>query len=423
LPKSEYVAGIINLKRMQLNRLHSSILRDLNMDLRNILTEKFNQIYKYESNLRLFFAPGRVNLIGEHTDYNGGYVFPCALDIGTYLLVSPRTDKVCRFYSDNFVDSGIIELTLEDLAFNRQHNWVNYPKGVMLQFIEHGTSLNHGFDALFYGNLPNGAGLSSSASIEVVTGLMLNHLYHAEITPLQIALFGQAAENKYIGVNCGIMDQFASIMGKQNQAILLDCNTLKYEYTPLNIENYKLIIANSNKQRGLADSKYNERLIECQTALKLLQQKLDINSLGEINNETLENNKNLIPDLIIYNRAKHAVSENQRTLIAVDKLKSNHISEFGELMNESHLSLQRLYEVTGNELDTLVSSAWKHPGCIGARMTGAGFGGCTVNLVKKEQVDDFIDWVKKSYHKVTNLNADFYIVSPSDGAHEIFLKK
>ena len=263
----------------------------MNHNLIKRLITKFSSLYDNQNKTQLFFAPGRVNLIGEHTDYNGGYVFPCALDIGTYALVAPRSDKICRFYSDNFPDRGTITIKLTNLAFNKEHDWVNYPKGVIRQFKAEKIKIGHGFDILYFGNIPNGAGLSSSASIEVVTGTMLNQLYNANFDPVKIAKLGQKAENKYIGVSCGIMDQFASAMGKNNQAILLDCNTLNYQYAPLDIAGYRLVIANTNKRRGLADSKYNERLQECQTALQLLQTKLKIKSLGEIDLATLEANK------------------------------------------------------------------------------------------------------------------------------------
>lgn len=394
----------------------------MNHNLIKSLITKFSSLYDNQNKTQLFFAPGRVNLIGEHTDYNGGYVFPCALDIGTYALVAPRSDKICRFYSDNFPDRGTITVKLTNLAFNKEHDWVNYPKGVIRQFKAEKIKIEHGFDILYFGNIPNGAGLSSSASIEVVTGTMLNQLYNANFDPVKIAKLGQKAENKYIGVSCGIMDQFASAMGKKNQAILLDCNTLNYQYAPLNTTGYRLVIANTNKRRGLADSKYNERLQECQTALQLLQTELKIKSLGEIDLATLEANKELIKDKTIYKRARHAVSENQRTLSAVAALGKNTLIDFGRLMCESHMSLRDDYEVTGKELDSLVIAAWQHPGCIGARMTGAGFGGCTVNLVIENQVDNFIKEVIAKYQAATGITPDFYLVNPDAGAREIPLE-
>ena len=383
------------------------------------LVNQFTTLFTNANATRLFFAPGRVNLIGEHTDYNGGNVFPCALDIGTYALVRARMDKLCRFYSINFPQQGVIEFDLDNLEFNSQHNWSNYPKGVMTEFIKAGAALTHGFEIIFFGNIPNGAGLSSSASIEVLMGTILNSYFSCNFDPIKIALLGQAAENNYIGVGCGIMDQFASAMGQANHAILLDCNTLNYSYAPLNIAGYKLVIANTNKQRGLADSKYNERLAQCRQALAILQQKLAIKALGEIDLAQLESQADLFSDPLIYQRARHAVSENQRTLAAVAALKANDLIEFGKLMQASHISLRDDYAVTGIELDSLVSAAWEQAGCIGARMTGAGFGGCTVNLVAEAQVADFIQQVAQKYQQRTGLSAEFYVVNPSRGAHEI----
>lgn len=387
--------------------------------IKNQLVNQFEELFTNAKATRLFFAPGRVNLIGEHTDYNGGNVFPCALDIGTYALVAPREDRICQFYSINFPEQGIIEFDLNNLEFNSAHNWANYPKGVLHEFIQAGAKITHGFNIVFLGNIPNGAGLSSSASIEVLTGTLLNSYFATNFDPIKIALLGQAAENNYIGVGCGIMDQFASAMGQANHAILLDCNTLNYSYAPLNIDGYKLVIANTNKQRGLADSKYNERLTQCREALKGLQQQLPITALGEINLTQLEEHAHLIPDSLIYQRARHAVTENQRTLTAVEALHNNNLIKFGQLMQASHISLRDDYAVTGFELDSLVTAAWEQEGCIGARMTGAGFGGCTVNLVAENLVDQFIQQVGIKYQQQTNLSAQFYVVNPSAGAHEI----
>ncbi len=389
------------------------------VEIQKQLTDQFRLLFDNTDSTRLFFAPGRVNLIGEHTDYNGGNVFPCALNIGTYALVAPRKDKLCRFYSINFPDQGIVEFDLNNLEFNSAHNWANYPKGVIHEFIKSGAKITHGLNIVFLGNIPNGAGLSSSASIEVLTGTVLNAYFETKFDPIKIALLGQAAENNYINVGCGIMDQFASAMGKANHAILLDCNTLNYSYAPLNITGYKIVIGNTNKKRGLADSKYNERLAECREALKLLQQQLEINALGEINLTQLEQHANLIANPIIYQRARHAVTENQRTLSAVNALNENNLIAFGQLMKASHISLRDDYAVTGFELDSLVEAAWEQQSCIGARMTGAGFGGCTVNLVAEDLVNDFIMQVTTKYQQKTGLNADFYIVKASTGAHEM----
>jgi galactokinase len=367
----------------------------------------------------VYFAPGRVNLIGEHTDYNGGNVFPCALTFGTYALAKKREDEKLRFYSDNFKELGVIEVNLNDIKYEKAHDWANYPKGVIWAFANEGMKINSGFDVLFYGNIPNGAGLSSSASIELAMGVVLRDLYDFHIDMVDMVKRCKEAENQFIGVNCGIMDQFAIGMGKKDCAILLDTNTLKYEYATVALDGASIVIANTNKRRGLADSKYNERRAECEAALKDLQAELDINLLCEMNEEEFENNKHLIKDEVCIKRAKHAVYENQRTLKAVKALENNDIDLFGKLMNESHVSLRDDYEVTGIELDTLVELAWKRPGVIGSRMTGAGFGGCTVSIVKDEFVNDFISIVGEEYKNKIGYEATFYVAQIGDGARKL----
>lgn len=399
----------------------------MNLEIKSIynnLCAQFEILFNDVIDSKLFFAPGRVNLIGEHTDYNGGHVFPCALNIGTYGLVKPRSDNKCRFYSINFAELGIIEFSLDNLLYDKNHNWANYPKGVIKEFLDRNVNIPHGFDIIFFGNIPNGAGLSSSASIEVLTGTILNKYVQDKdkFTAIQIALIGQAAENNYIGVGCGIMDQFASAMGKANNAILLDCNTLKYQYAPLELDDYKIVIINSNKRRGLADSKYNERLAECREALKIAQTVFQINSLGELSEAQIDSIEQLFTNKIIYKRAKHAVYENQRALNAVYALQNNDLYAFGKFMAESHMSLKNDYEVTGNELDSLVNAASEQDGCIGARMTGAGFGGCTVNIVKADKIEEFVNKVDNIYKMETGLTADFYTVTSGNGAHEIFIE-
>jgi len=369
--------------------------------------------------VRTFFAPGRVNLIGEHTDYNGGHVFPCALSFGTYGVVRPRTDKKLRFYSNNFEEIGVIEIDLENLVYDDKDNWTNYPKGVIKIFKDSGYDFKTGFDMLVFGNIPNGAGLSSSASLELLTSVILKGLYKLEIEMIEMVKISQKAENEFVGVNCGIMDQFAIGMGKKDRAILLDCNTLEYIYAPVELGDASIIISNTNVRRGLADSKYNERRGECERALGELQTVLNIKSLGDLTIEEFEKNKELIKSEIDRKRARHAVYENQRTIEAVEKLKDGNIQRFGQLMNESHISLRDDYEVTGVELDTMVRLAWNETGVIGARMTGAGFGGCTVNIVKKESIDSFIKNIGKKYKDEIGLTADFYIASIGDGAREL----
>ena len=382
------------------------------------LEQKFQEVFGSPAE-KHFFAPGRVNLIGEHTDYNGGNVFPCAIDKGTYGLVKKRNDRRFRMYSENFADLGVMEFTLDELTNDKKHDWANYPKGVIKMFLEAGQKIDSGFDIFFSGNIPNGAGLSSSASIEMLTAIVLKDLFNLSIDPVEMAQLGKKTENLFIGVNSGIMDQFAVAMGKKDNAILLDCNTLKYDYVPVVLKDEVIVIANTNKRRGLADSKYNERRAECDEALAELQTKLPIKALGELSIEQFEANKDLIKSPIRQKRAKHAVYENQRTLKAQKELSAGNLAEFGKLMNQSHISLRDDYEVTGVELDTLAALAWEQPGVVGSRMTGAGFGGCTVSIVKKDKVDDFIKNVGEAYKNKIGYAADFYIASVSDGAKKL----
>ena len=384
--------------------------------MKDQLVKVFKEKFGSEGDIRSYFAPGRVNLIGEHTDYNGGHVFPCALTIGTYAIVRKREDRNFRFYSTNFESLGVIEASLDNLKYDKALDWTNYPLGVVWAFIEKGYPVDCGFDMLLFGNIPNGSGLSSSASVEVVTGVALRDLFgYDDISMIDIALFGQYSENNFNGVNCGIMDQFAIAMGKKDQAIFLDTSDLSYTYAPIKLADEKIVIACSNKKRGLGDSKYNERRAECEEALAELQTKLDIKALGELSEEEFEANKDLIKSEVRQRRAKHAVYENQRTLKAVDALKAGNLEEFGKLMNASHVSLRDDYEVTGIELDTMVENAWEQEGVIGSRMTGAGFGGCTVSIVKTDCVDKFIENVGKAYLEKIGYAADFYVVEIGDG--------
>ena len=384
------------------------------------LTEHFKEIFKQDDNIESFFSPGRVNLIGEHTDYNGGFVFPCALDFGTYAIVKQREDKNFRMYSENFEDLGIIEFNLDNLVYDKKDDWANYPKGVIKTFLDKGFKIPNGFDVLFFGNIPNGAGLSSSASIEVLTAVILKSLFNLDIDMVEMVKYCQIAENKFIGVNSGIMDQFAVGMGKKDNAILLDCNTLNFTYVPVKLKDMSIVIANTNKKRGLADSKYNERRSSCEEAVAVLNKNgVNIKYLGELTVEEFNKVKYFIKDEEQLKRATHAVTENERAKIAVEFLKKDDIKTFGELMNKSHISLRDDYEVTGLELDSLVEAAWEEVGTVGARMTGAGFGGCTVSIVKNSEVDNFIKNVGKKYKEKTGLEASFYIANIGDGARKL----
>lgn len=383
------------------------------------LIATFKEKFGDGGDIRSYFAPGRVNLIGEHTDYNGGHVFPCALTIGTYFIARQREDRVLRFYSTNFESLGIIESSLDNLVWSKEADWTNYPMGVMWAFGEKGYKITNGFDILLCGNIPNGSGLSSSASVEVGTGVLLRDMYGFDVSMIDIALIGQYSENNFNKVNCGIMDQFAIAMGKKDHAIFLDTADLSYEYAPIVLKDAKIVIACSNKKRGLGDSKYNERRAECEEALAELQTVVDIKSLDELDEAQFEQYRSAIKSEVRQRRAKHAVYENQRTIKAVAALKAGDIEEFGKLMIASHDSLRDDYEVTGKELDTLVASALKQDGVIGSRMTGAGFGGCTVSIVKNDNIDAFIENVGKEYKDTIGYAADFYVVEVGDGAGTI----
>ena len=384
------------------------------------LMEKFKEVYGEGGEIREYFAPGRVNLIGEHTDYNGGHVFPCALTLGTYGLARKREDRKLRFYSANFTRLGVIETSLDDLVPSDEAGWTNYPKGVMWAFEKRGVKFDAGVDFLIYGNIPNGSGLSSSASLEVLTGLMLKDMFGVEQFSMQdLALIGQYSENNFNGMNCGIMDQFASAMGKKDCAIFLDTSTLNYEYAPVVLKDARIVITNSKVKHSLVGSAYNDRRNECETALEELKKVVDINTLGDLSEEEFEAHKDAITSDICRKRAKHAVYENQRTIKAVKALKEDNVEEFGRLMNASHVSLRDDYEVSCEEIDILVDLAWKIPGVIGSRITGGGFGGCTVSIVKNDAVDTFIDTIGKQYKEKVGHEAEFYVVDIGDGAHVI----
>lgn len=379
------------------------------------VTAEFEKKFGPLGDGKVYFAPGRVNLIGEHTDYNGGHVFPCALTIGTYAAARKRSDRKLRFYSVNFPQNGVIETSLDDLVPDDAYGWTNYPKGVIYTFIKDGYLINEGLDMAVYGNIPNGSGLSSSASLEVLTGFILRDMYGFEISNQILAIIGQDSENNYNGMNCGIMDQFAVAMGKKDCAIFLDTSDLSYEYVPICMEGAKIVISNTNKKHELTNSAYNTRRCECEQALEELQRVTDIEHLCDLTDEQFEKYKDAIKDPVRQKRAKHAVYENQRTIEAVRVLKEGNLKQFGELMNEAHVSVSKDYEVSCEELDTLAEEAWNVDGCIGSRMTGGGFGGCTVSIVRDEAVDTFVKQVGEAYKKKIGYEASFYVVSIGDG--------
>ncbi len=384
------------------------------------LTTKFAELFGDAKNTQLYFSPGRVNLIGEHTDYNGGHVFPCALTLGTYGIARRREDRVIHFYSMNLDSFGVVEASLDDLTNKESYGWANYPLGVVWAFSERDCLPETGFDMVIWGNIPNGSGLSSSASLEVLTGVILTDLFNiTQFSMTDLALIGQYSENNFNGCNCGIMDQFTVAMGKKDHAIFLDTATLHYEYAPIELDNAKIIIVNSKVKHNLVDSKYNERRQECADALSALKEELDINTLGDLDLDVFDKFKEVIKDPVKIKRAKHAVAENQRTIEAVDALKSGNINRFGELMNQSHVSLRDDYEVSCEEIDVLVDLAWSIPGVIGARITGGGFGGCTVNIVEDKAIDAFIQMVGEGYKLKTGHDADFYTVEIGDGAGKL----
>lgn len=387
--------------------------------MKETVLKKFEEVFGDSEGVKVFFAPGRVNLIGEHTDYNGGHVFPCALTIGTYMAVKKRDDRKLRFYSMNFDHLGMIESSIEGLKPEKEADWTNYPKGVMWAFEKRGMKMDCGLDIVLNGNIPNGSGLSSSASLEVVTGFMLRELFGFDVTNVELAQIGQYSENNFNGMNCGIMDQFASAMGKKDNAIFLDTADLSYEYAPINLAGAKIVVTNSKVKHSLVNSEYNTRRSECETALAELQAVTDIKGLGDLTEEEFEAHKSAIKDETRVKRAKHAVYENRRTIRAVEALKNNDLETFGKLMNASHVSLRDDYAVSCSEIDVLVDAAWKVEGVIGSRITGGGFGGCTVSIVKDEAIEAFKEQVGKAYQEQVGKTPEFYVVEIGNGPCEL----
>ncbi len=388
------------------------------MNIESLVKEFITKYGHSDKEISVYFSPGRVNLIGEHTDYNGGFVFPCAITYGTYLTVRDIKPGLVRFASVNF--DFYTEIPLDKLSEKVGNEWVNYPLGVIDEFRKTGIDITGGIELLFSGDIPNGAGLSSSASIETVTAMFINQKFgNNKLSRKDLANLCQRAENNFVGVNCGIMDQFSALMGKQNHAIFLNCETLDYELVPLTLSNHSLIISNTNKKRQLSDSKYNERRGECEQAVSDLNKIRPVRNLGELKLDEFEKIADNIPDGTVRKRARHVVSEDQRCLDAIDALKSGNLKEFGSLMNMSHDSLRYDYEVTGFELDTLVDEARKIKGVVGSRMTGAGFGGCTVSVVHIDSIDEFISNVGAGYTAKTGLKADFYLAAVGNGTHKL----
>ena len=389
------------------------------MEIFSVINDAFEEIFG-AAETQKYFSPGRVNLIGEHTDYNGGNVFPCAISLGTYALVAPRNDNKTRIFSMNMADKGVIEFEMNGLTYNRAYDWANYVAGTIATLEQAGHIATNGFDIVIYGTLPAGAGLSSSASLEVLTAVILNENFNFGLDMVEMVKLSQKAENEFVGMNCGIMDQFAVGMGKKDCAILLDCNTLKYRYSPVKLGDCSIVITNTNKPHSLVTSAYNERRQQCEHALKEVQAiEPQLKAWGELSNEQFDKLVDYISSPIEKLRARHAVRENQRTLEAVAALENNDLKKFGQLMHDSHVSLRDDYDVTGIELDTLAELAWGVEGCIGSRMTGAGFGGSTVSIVKNSAIDDFKATLETGYTKKIGYAPSFYVADISQGTHKI----
>lgn len=382
------------------------------------MIEVFEKIYGSKEGVKIFFAPGRVNLIGEHIDYNGGYVLPCALNIGTFMAIRLREDDLVCMYSMNFKEDNMIQYPLSK-GYVLAKNWTKYATGVLSELSKAGYPITKGFEMVVSGHIPNGAGLSSSASLEMVMARAINTLYDFNLRQIDLVKLAQKAENDFVGLNCGIMDQFIIGMGKENYALLLNTDTMTYDHIALDLRDYTFLITNTNHQRGLADSKYNERREECQKALEIIRKSKDVSTLCDLNIQEFDEVKNTIKDPILLRRARHVIYENNRTIRGAKYLASGSLTKFGEVMNQSHESLKDDYEVSCKALDVLVSLSRNIEGVLGSRMTGAGFGGCTVTLIKKECIPAFIESVGKSYEERVGLKADFYEVTIGDGAREV----
>ena len=383
------------------------------------MIKDFIEIFGKGGEYHVYFAPGRVNLIGEHTDYNGGHVFPCALTLGTYAVVRKNNLNTFRFFSQNVKNPYIIEAPLEKPTNRPNYRWANYPLGVIWSFWEAGMEVTQGFDMLVWGNIPSGSGLSSSAALEVLTGTILKEEFGFVVDATQIALLSQKSENQFNGCNCGIMDQFASANGKKDHAIFLDTATLEYEYAPIVLENAKIVVTNSKVKHSLVDSEYNNRRRESHQALEDLQKVLSIQTLGDITTEEFDAHQDVIRDEVCRRRARHAVYENCRTIKAVKALKEGNVSYFGQLMNEAHVSMRDDYEASCPEVDALVEMAWGIHGVLGCRITGGGFGGCTVAIVKDDAIEDYQKIITRGYNEKYGLTPEFYIVDIGAGAGRI----
>ncbi len=379
---------------------------------------EFHHIFGNREDIKVYFSPGRINLIGEHIDYNGGFVFPAAISLGTYGVVIKREDRKIRLYSKNFKVQGIIECNLDQLAYVKDHGWANYAKGIIDYFIQKNYNISFGFDLFVSGNLPTASGLSSSASLEVLVSYIANDLYQLGLNRDEIALVSQSVENNYMGMRCGIMDQLVIARGVKNKALFMNTATLKIQEKNATFDGYQWVVMNTKYQRKTTDSKYNERRNECEQALYLIQAQYDINYLCDLKVKDLSKIKELVTDELLYRRAKHVITEQDRTIRSKIALEKGDALLFAKLLNQSHESLKTDYEVTGVHLDVLCKAARSH-GAIGARVTGAGFGGCAIALVENSKLESMKQSVHQIYLEKTGLDAEFYNVTFEDGVHEV----
>ena len=368
--------------------------------------------------VRTYTAPGRVNLIGEHTDCHGGYVLPCPISFGIWGAARKREDFLVRLYSENYPSLEMVEFSLENPVFQKEHGWGNYPKGVLRAFEDHGYSPSSGFEILFWGDLPAGAGLSSSAALEVLTGLILKDLFEFSLESpeeLSLAKLGQEAENRFMGVQSGIMDQCAIALGSPGHALFLNAGTLEYRSLPVPLKEHGLFLLDSRKSRELTTSEYNTRREECSQALKKLQEWGNWGALGEVSPEEFAPLAFRLSNSLLRRRARHVILENRRTQEAARSLEAGDLRSFGKLMNRSHISLQFDYEVSCRELDCLAECCWQHEACLGARMTGAGFGGCVVALVENQGASAFEEAISREYYRHMELECGIYRISSIPG--------
>ncbi len=388
-------------------------------DVKNLKEDFVKQYGGSADNVRIFSSPARINIIGEHIDYNGGKVFPAAIDRYLYVAIRARQDSKVTYNDLKFPGTFSFDINGE-FAYSKENGYANYLNGILSILKRRGYVIPTGFDVLLVSNVPPAGGISSSSALECGFAWAVSELFGLGVSRRDIALIGQQSEHEFMGVNCGIMDQYIIATGKKDTAELLDCAKIEHEYVPLQLGDYRFVVMNTRKKRQLADSKYNERRSQCEAALKILQDKgVDAADLCSISPAKWEAVYHFIQDGILQKRARHCIYENQRVIDAVDALKAGNLPRLGKLLNDSHASLKTDYEVTGIELDTLAETAQRQDGCLGARMTGAGFGGCAIALVHKDKLDGFISKVQEAYTEKIGYEAGFFSCSSGDGVAEI----